>query len=291
MSIGMLKSLTEPFNHRPIILIGMHRSGTSLVAEMMTRAGVWMGSQKRVDYESGTFRRANKAILKQMGDDRYYGANSIKAMQDEAQLLKFCNSTRVYLKDHLVQGHFGRRWLVYAVRALPKKCFLWGWKDPTSTLFFEMWKRIFPKARFVAIVRHPEETCLSLYDRQLRRQKSRQKKRARGLISGQCHELDFAQCFEIWKTYNFEVVKALKRYPDDTFLLRYEKLNDYEVIANLLKFIGAKADPKHVAKEVKFGRNAYINPLDHLPDLKRQIQTDELVRELDYGVTPLDWTV
>ena len=47
----------------PIIVTGMHRSGTSLVSRLLILNNVYLGSKLDVNYESIYFQRINKWIL------------------------------------------------------------------------------------------------------------------------------------------------------------------------------------------------------------------------------------
>ena len=50
-------------NIAPIIVTGMHRSGTSLVSKLLILNNVFLGSKLDVNYESVYFQRINKWIL------------------------------------------------------------------------------------------------------------------------------------------------------------------------------------------------------------------------------------
>ena len=50
-------------NIGPIIVTGMHRSGTSLVSRLLISNNVFLGSKIDVNYESVYFQRINKWIL------------------------------------------------------------------------------------------------------------------------------------------------------------------------------------------------------------------------------------
>src|SRR5215207_5346770 len=51
----------------PLVVIGMHRSGTRLVVDILDRLGVFMGADRQADSESVAFMRINEGILHQCG--------------------------------------------------------------------------------------------------------------------------------------------------------------------------------------------------------------------------------
>ena len=53
----------------PFVIVGMHRSGTSLVSQILDRSGVFMGSDLQEDHESKFFIGLNKWIYENAGAD------------------------------------------------------------------------------------------------------------------------------------------------------------------------------------------------------------------------------
>ena len=51
----------------PIVVIGMHRSGTRLLVEILDKLGVFMGADVQADSESVAFMLINEGILHQCG--------------------------------------------------------------------------------------------------------------------------------------------------------------------------------------------------------------------------------
>jgi len=52
---------------QPIILLGMHRSGTSLIARLLDELGLFQGSELQEDHESVHFLDVNDLLLKRIG--------------------------------------------------------------------------------------------------------------------------------------------------------------------------------------------------------------------------------
>ena len=51
----------------PLVVIGMHRSGTRLLVKVLEKLGVFMGADQQADSESIAFMQINEEILHQCG--------------------------------------------------------------------------------------------------------------------------------------------------------------------------------------------------------------------------------
>ena len=51
----------------PLVVIGMHRSGTRLLVEILAKLGVFMGADRQADSESVAFMLINEELLRQCG--------------------------------------------------------------------------------------------------------------------------------------------------------------------------------------------------------------------------------
>lgn len=62
-------TMPNNLNHSPIIIIGMHRSGTSMITEMLEKLGLFVGVRKdpNSNFESTFFYNINNWLLLQSG--------------------------------------------------------------------------------------------------------------------------------------------------------------------------------------------------------------------------------
>lgn len=129
----------------------MHRSGTSLVASVLSEAGLDIGlkegigaglGQPRGHFEDRDFYRLHEAIL--AASDR----TCFTADEDSLNEIAPVFEERA-------------RALVAARADLP----FWGWKDPRTCLFLDLWERLLPHARYLFLYRHPVDVALSLWRR------------------------------------------------------------------------------------------------------------------------------
>jgi hypothetical protein len=135
---------------RIVIITGMHRSGTSLVASVLQHAGVNVGE-----------RLLGPAVGNRHG---HFEDVDFYKFQDRL-LARFGQSLVVQSPDAL--GEISPEEIKQA-RALiqqRKMHTLWGWKDPRTSLFLEFWHSLLPEAGYVFVYRHPVDVVLSLLRR------------------------------------------------------------------------------------------------------------------------------
>lgn len=136
--------------NRPLVITGMHRSGTSLTAALLQAAQVDLGSDllgpdvgnPKGHFENRAFVAFHQAILRSQGLDilGYTEAPEIALSAADWERAKILLSQQS--QDHL-----------------------WGWKDPRTTLFLELWATLLPAAKFIFVYRSPWEVVDSLYRR------------------------------------------------------------------------------------------------------------------------------
>ena len=156
----------------PIIVIGMHRSGTSMVSAMLWALGVYLGPElgppgdtdpgiaqddlRRVyGYaEAAAFREVNVRLLERAGAS-WSRVEPFLAQRD-AEAFR-----RASLRA-MQWATFGQLRSRYLLRGLDG---LWGWKDPRTSLTLPHWLQLFPEARVLHVRRDPEAAADSLYRR------------------------------------------------------------------------------------------------------------------------------
>ena len=134
----------------PVLVIGgMHRSGTSLVAAVCQSAGLDVGAELLPGHASNPlghfedldFYRFHEAALTAAGRvPAGYGISDAPVVVDA--------SAR------------GRAEALVAARRAGGRP--WGWKDPRTVLFLDFWLEMLPEARFLFVFRDPAEVADSL---------------------------------------------------------------------------------------------------------------------------------
>jgi len=141
----------------PIVVIGMHRSGTRLVVDVLDKLGVFMGADRQADSESVTFMLLNEDLLHQCGAfwSEPMAAHFLLAQAQAQEQL--AASALEALASQLDRYAGPTRWHRSAAELPP-----FGWKDPRNTFTLPVWKRVFPNLRAVHVVRHGVDVAASL---------------------------------------------------------------------------------------------------------------------------------
>ncbi len=132
----------------PIIILGMHRSGTSLLTRMLEAIGLFVGRDLQGDHESAIFIQVNNKYFEQTNsswDNPVYP--TLTPTGDNA-------IGRVFKANlEAIKAQFG-----------PLDGF-WGFKDPRSLTTYPLWKDLFPTAKTIYITRSPVDIAKSLTQR------------------------------------------------------------------------------------------------------------------------------
>ena len=223
--------------HPPIIIMGMARSGTTLLAELLTDLGLYLGGERvQEDLEAYYFFRANRKIFLQVhgySDNpfpmRYFYRNQ-EAIDDTARSLEAdARSWRI------VKFLGWKRYFQYG--SLERFAEPWGWKDPRNVFTLPLWLRVFPQAKIVYIVRNGVDVASSLRKMEERDIKKRQIQSSKltAILKGKSalerfgfrgavRHLYLDGGFSLWEEYVEQAEHVLAETKQDTFSIRYEEL-------------------------------------------------------------------
>jgi len=198
-----------------LIIAGAHRSGTSVTARLLDRAGLFLGydldppspSNPYGLFEDREIQRLHNAILLDNGS----------TWQVSRRFLPVINPTRWGQLRDLIE----RREAEHE---------LWGFKEPRTCLFIEIWKDILPRAKCLIVFRHFSDSAYSL-----------ERRAANELFAGirdpAIHrrfwdEPDLA--LRIWLTHNEALLTYAERHPADVMAVSMETLRGgFPLIAEL----------------------------------------------------------
>jgi len=146
----------EIAQRRIICIVGMHRSGTSMIARLLNICGLDLGPADRL-------LKADKA--NPLGHFEHRGFLDI-----DRKLLKHFHATWSDPPDHPPNWELDPSLasLLRQARALaagfPQKR-TWGWKEPRACLFLPFWRQAVPNMNFLICLRNPLEVARSLQAR------------------------------------------------------------------------------------------------------------------------------
>jgi hypothetical protein len=171
-----------------LVIAGMHRSGTSLVAAMCQTAGLNIGSRLVGPHASNPGGHFEDRSFYEF-HERVLGANGrIPAGYEihDAPL-------------RLTDAHLSEAQNLVAERR--KSDGPWGWKDPRTVLFLDFWREQLPDARFLFVIRSPWQVANSL----ARRDKER-------------FRHDPCAALRLWYHYNTQIRDHAAAHPQTTLV-------------------------------------------------------------------------
>lgn len=239
----------------PIILTGMHRSGTSLVSRALERLGLLVGWWKLPEHESKLFVMLNDWLLRQAGCDWASPRPFIECLESSTPRAFLTDRVRRVVDSPLGVLHLGvGRFLRY--RSLRHPTEPWGWKDPRNCVTLPIWLDVFPDARIVHIIRHGVDVAQSLYTRHKKQMSDLERDETRRRLPAwmrtfHCRFANALHCrtrddaFELWETYVTQATRTVAtRAPDQTLTVRYEELLEHPALhlGRLAEFCHVDAD-------------------------------------------------
>jgi len=142
-------------NSTPVLVLGMHRSGTSYLASVLAALGVSMG-EELLPADAGN-PRGYFEDLSVLAFHKKLLSNRMPAGQTRADFLPGVDFDPSWTSEEAGEAEA-------LLSHLAREGF-WGWKEPRSCLFLEQWLELMPKARCVAVFRHPLEVYYSFLKR------------------------------------------------------------------------------------------------------------------------------
>jgi len=247
----------------PVIVIGMHRSGTSMLARVLQEFGVFMGRRRTRNEECRWTNRLNYWIFSQASAtwERPEGMDALLAHSE------VCGLIQDYLQG-VVSGpaccrYLGPgRWLRY--RSLFRVPEPWGWKDPRNTFTLPLWLPIFPRARVIHITRHGVDVAQSLLQRHKKAAAAaaRRYRASRRLYvsnpmapkhGGFAHNprvADLEGGLELWEAYMSQGEKQLSELGAQALELRYEDLlrDPVRYLGEICEFLGLDTNHRELVR-------------------------------------------
>jgi hypothetical protein len=133
--------------NRAIVVLGMHRSGTSCLTGMLEEAGVFLGGVSRQNPHNLKGNHENPQIMELHEDLLRANGGS----WDNPPLRVSWSARHEAARDEIIRGY--------------ARSEVWGFKDPRTLLTLEGWAKVLPNLARVGIFRHPRLAAQSLQAR------------------------------------------------------------------------------------------------------------------------------
>ncbi len=264
--MNLLKKLYSP---SPIIIIGCHRSGTSIFTTILKENGCFMGHDTYAHDESFCFLQLNATLL-QMAHANWHSPSNFAQnyslhLDQLYRKAKGTTNTPNFLYKYT--GGFN----YFA----SKKALQWGWKDPRSTITLPIWLRLFPNAKILHIYRHGFDVANSIYNREIKRSPTSP------VYSENCTTMKGA--YKLWQEYENQALAYKQIIPSENYLsIPYEMLllETGLELNKISSFLDISIDPTKVTLDKKKAF-AFKNDQFILNEL-REMSSDALLTKLGY---------
>jgi hypothetical protein len=224
----------------PVVVVGMHRSGTAIVARILEALGVDLGGGVSPDAEDVGIVRLHELLLRRAGGSWEYPQPFVD--------LVGLPHLRLQAEQRL------RR---YASRQRPRSQ-VWGWKDPRTAFTLPLWESIYGDLSLVVVRRDGRDVAASLAHRARAEQQRAngvltERRRRRRVLDAidpaRAVRFDSVRCWEpdkglqLWAEYNHAIDSYVERTRAPTVELRLEDLvrGADEQIRRLAEALGASA--------------------------------------------------
>ncbi|MCP5023138.1 MAG: hypothetical protein GY930_15380 [bacterium] len=224
----------------PIVITGMHRSGTTLVTRQLQGHGVFTGAHVDPNQEDFFFLKRNEWLMRQAGGSWDAPACTLDFLARPNQLEAIGKRLARDIRSVRFAGFMGLgSYLVNRGRFHSQA--LWGWKDPRLVFTMPAWRLAFPNAHLLYISRNGVDVAASL--------RERDRQRLANLLSpaphptlverlgNACHGIEFharhlhsaseftlQSGFDLWEQYVAQGECLLEDHRGPKLALRFEDL-------------------------------------------------------------------
>jgi hypothetical protein len=198
----------------------MHRSGTSLVANYLERAGIDMGEEQLPADVGNPLGYYEDVHIHDLHRELLWKAGVADAFTvTEGDIPIPVDEVFRYRAREIADARHGKG--------------QWGWKEPRTALFLDLWADVLPDARFLFVFRQP----LAVLDSLLRR--------AANESVTQRPEL----ALEMWRIYNTEMLSFAQEHPDTCLWCETEEFvkQPEQLVSSLRDRFGLELSPVAVS--------------------------------------------
>jgi len=234
----------------PIAISGLGGSGTRVIADILIRAGVFLGDRLNTPLDNlwftllfvheGYFKKKEEErdrIIRQRLDIfsrkmtglTVYAPGDIQLLQEVAG--DYSNTSDFFGSVQNFVSEFTAK-----LDRSNNQSGIWGWKEPNTHIYLDYLIDYFPGLRYIHVIRHGLDMACSKNQNQLRRWGG-----VFGIQNSGCADISPQVAFEFWQLMNRRAITLASRLPQDRFLLvNYDDLcNSPEAgVTRILDFLG-----------------------------------------------------
>tara|TARA_B110000438_G_C15632586_1_gene571692 strand:+ start:8 stop:847 length:840 start_codon:yes stop_codon:yes gene_type:complete len=275
-------------NKSPIVLTGMHRSGTTLLSRILMKNGVNLGLHKDTNEESIFFQRLNRWIMSCIGSswDNPTTLDSISSSDLEIIERRLEKTISNNFSNSIYFGFTN----IFSSNGFYQSKFKWGWKDPSNIYTAIVWKNIFPDLKIINLTRNPIDVSISLLNRQSKLKYSDGLFFAdfissfipllsitKGNILSSFNISTIDSCLSLYKKYLVQMYSNNNSFKGNILNIKYEDLlnKPEKELLKIYEFCEFRSD--NIQEIVKDIDTKNLNKYDHTKYLYSKELLDELI--------------
>ena len=295
---------TSPTTRPPIIVTGMHRSGTTLLVGLLSQLGASFGTRTDPNAEDLFFLRLNEWVMRRAGGAWDYPLPTVKFLGNQ----RFFDDV-LDLLARIVRSESST---VAGERFKPPPAeVVWGWKDPRAVFTFPLWGRVFPGAKLIYIRRNGVDAASSLLTRERNRWRE-ERNDARYLqirpLMGRWQDLfksmesfesylfstrclTLYDAFELWEEYVAQGERLFTSYSGPKLALQYERLiadpeGQLDLVARFCDLPATASSIAGSARGINTGRAHAFLADETLCRFYGEVKDSPWMRALGYDAIP-----
>jgi len=144
----------EVRDESPVIVVGMHRSGTSLTSTILQEMGVSMGFHTGKNSESSHFLHRNMVMFDLANASWDNPGNLAECFKRPQWITAFASIASIGISQE-------NNYKCNSVGD-PRAGNIWGFKDPRNSFTLPAWIAVFPQAKVINVIRNPSSVSRSL---------------------------------------------------------------------------------------------------------------------------------
>lgn len=276
----------------PVIILGMHRSGTTMITKMLENLGLFVGDKKEINHEALFFWKINNWIF-----------DIHTATAEKPYNLRYknpaCEQVILEALEHFVQANMRKEYLgklTSRYLSIKNLDIPYGWKDPKNTYTIDFWAKLFPNPKVIHIYRNPIDVVSSYIERDLILKNKfewnwKKKLKRDFLISKNFHEnfrlTNIEEGYNLWEEYVLKALSLQKEYPN-YLLLKYEDFLEQPkpYLQQLTTFAGLNPTDAQLENEIKTIRShrsyAFLNNPEYVK-IYNKLKTNSIMQQLGYS--------
>ena len=280
----------------PVFILGMHRSGTTMLVQLLADLGFFAGDHLDPNAETWYLLRRNEWILRRAGgawDQPQAATRFLRQPVIQEQLIKLLRTDVEQRLSEFVSGGLSSRMLEGP----------WGGKDPRLSFTLPIWREIFPNCRIILMRRNGVDVARSLVQRAEKSWDSGSAisiQRAHRRLKSVWHPFEFlphwskptrcfdlAEGFDLWQEYVEASETTFDQFEGDKLALRYEDLlaNPEAHLAQVAEFCEIEVEDQriqNVTQQVNNDRRLAFLQDPALRSFYDKIADNHWMRQLGY---------